>query len=397
MKRMLRSVSMTLPLLGALGFIAWLAQLPPRSAPAPGQPAPAAERTAALQDLAYEGNGHPVIAVVGINDATETNDYLTTTGILRRARIADVIAVATEPGPVQLYPALTVLPDATTAQFDVRYPDGADYVVVPAMDPSGDPAVLAWIRAQARKGAKVIGVCAGAVVVAESGLLDGRRATTHWYYRKGMQRNHPSIDYVPDRRFVVDGNVASTTGITASMPMMLTLVEAIAGRAKAMEVARDLGVRDWDARHDSSAFRLDRPFALTVLGNRLAFWRSETIGIALEPGMDEVTLALVADAWSRTYRSRALAISALPEVTTLGGLRIVPDRSDAESAAAHFVAVGRLPPLQDLDRALAGIALRYGDATASVVAMQLEYPGWAAGGSAPDRVARQLSPPASAR
>src|SRR5690606_10301159 len=120
---------------------------------------------------------------------------------------------------------------------------------------------------------------------------------------------HPSIHYVKDRRLVVDGARATTTGITASMPMMLTLIEAIAGRGKAEAVARDLGLANWDARHDSGAFKLTRPFATTALRNLLAFWRWEKLGIELAPGMDEVSLALTADACSRTYRSRALTFA----------------------------------------------------------------------------------------
>lgn len=57
--------------------------------------------------------------------------------------------LATEPGPVKLYPALTVEPHATVAEFDERHPDGADYVMVPAMSRDDDPAVLAWLRHQA--------------------------------------------------------------------------------------------------------------------------------------------------------------------------------------------------------------------------------------------------------
>lgn len=370
--------AIVIPLLGAMGFATWIALLPPRHA-AQRQPSiDAAEKASIVSALAHRGSGRPVVAVVGINDATETTDYLMTTGILRRAGIAEVVAVATAPGPVKLYPALTVVPDATTTEFDLRHPDGADYVVVPAMEPSDDAAVLDWIRAQARKGATVIGVCVGATVVAEAGLLDGKRATTHWFLVDDLQRRHPAVRYVPDRRIVVDRGVATSTGISASMPMMLTLIEAIAGHAKAAATARELGIDRWDARHDSAAFRLDRPFVLTVTRNTLAFWRRETLGIALEPGIDEVSLALAADAWSRTYRSRVETFSDQAEVATRSGLRIVADRVGTQPPAARTVAVGTLPPAQVLDHALGAIAKRYGGDTASVVAMQLEYPGWPA-------------------
>src|SRR5690606_18714063 len=140
---------------------------------------------------------------------------------------------------------------------------------------------------QSDKGAMIISVCAGAKVAAAAGLLDGKRATTHWYYLKDLLSRNPSIRYVADRRFVIDGTVASTTGITASTPMMLTLIEAIGGHDKAEAVAHDLGVDHWDARHASSAFKFSRPFASTVLGNVLAVWNRDEFGIPLEPGIDE--------------------------------------------------------------------------------------------------------------
>ena len=125
-------------------------------------------------------------------------------GILKRADVADVVALATKPGPVTLYPALTVEPDATIADFDAQHPDGADYVIVPAMSRNDDPVALQWIKSQAAKGAIIIGVCVGAMVVGNTGLLDGKRATTHWYSLEELREQHPAIHYVADRRLVVD-------------------------------------------------------------------------------------------------------------------------------------------------------------------------------------------------
>jgi hypothetical protein len=160
------------------------------------------------------------------------------------------------------------------------------------------------------------------------------------------------------------------------MPMMLTLIEAIAGRDKAEAVAVDLGLTGWDARHDSDAFIFSRPFAMTALGNVLAFWNRERFGIALTPGIDEVSLALVAHAWSRTYRSRAVTFSATAgAVETLNGLRIVPDEVAAIwSGDERLPEIGRRRPADALDETLRAIATRYGTPTAEVVAMQLEYP-----------------------
>lgn len=168
--------------------------------------------------------------------------------------------------------------------------------------------------------------------------------------------------------------MVTTTGITASMPMMLTLIEAIAGREKAESVARDLGVDGWDARHDSGAFRMTRSFAMAALGNLLPFWRHETVALPIAPGVDEVSLALAADAWSRTYRSRAVTLAS-GAVESRSGIRIVPDRAPAGGEEFFRPASGDfLSPAAALDDALGRIAERYGRGTRDFVAMQLEYP-----------------------
>jgi transcriptional regulator GlxA family with amidase domain len=367
--------------LGAIGLVgaiggAWILSLPP--APA-GRVAPtisSQEADAMLAALRPPKRRRPLIAVIGINDATEVTDYLMPYGILRRSDVADVVALATGPGPVTLYPALTVEPQATVAEFDARHPDGADYVIVPAMSRDDDPAALAWLRSQAARGATIVGVCVGATVVAAAGLLDGKRATTHWYYVKSMRDKHPTIRYVADRRLVVDEGVATTTGVMASMPISLTLIEAIAGRERAQAVARAIGLVHWDARHDSSAFQFTRPFALTAIRNTIAFWNRERLGIELTPGIDEVSLALVADAWSRTYRSRAVTFARTDTpLTTRNGIRVIPDRIAGEWPAEDFLpAIANQQPASALDDALRGIGVRYGMRTADFVAMQLEYP-----------------------
>jgi putative intracellular protease/amidase len=361
--------------LAAIGG-AWLYALPPAADSSPAAPVAQAEADATLAALKPPKRQHPLIAIIGLNDATETTDYLMPYGILRRADVADVTLLATQAGPVALYPALKVEPQETIATFDARAPEGADYVIVPAMSRDDDREVMRWLKDQAAKGATIIGVCAGAKVVAAAGLLDGKGATTHWYFVDELRSDHPAIRYVANRRLVADKGVVTTTGISASMPMALTLIEALAGRSKAEAVARDLGLPHWDARHNSAAFQLTRPFALTAIRNVLAFWDYERFVIELAPGMDEVSLALVADAWSRTYRSRAVTFASTANaIATRSGLRIIPDQVAADwPAERRLPAFGDKRPAKNLDDALQAIEARYGVRTADFVATQLEYP-----------------------
>jgi hypothetical protein len=134
---------------------------------------------------------------------------------------------------------------------------------------------------------------------------------------------------------------------------------------------------DWDARHDSGAFRFNRTFALTVMGNSLAFWNRERLGIALVRGVDEVSLALVTDAWSRTYRSRAVTFAARAgTIESRNGIRVVADQTATSwPTERKLPPIGDRPPAEALDETLRAIAERYGIRTADVIAMQLEYPG----------------------
>ena len=127
---------------------AWILSLPAASAAPVAPPITREEADAMIAALKPPKRERPLIAIIGANKGTEATDYLMPYGILRRADVADVVALGTEPGPVTLYPALKVEPQATIGDFDARNPEGADYVIVPAMSRDDDPAVLQWIKSQ---------------------------------------------------------------------------------------------------------------------------------------------------------------------------------------------------------------------------------------------------------
>ena len=169
---------------------------------------------------------------------------------------------------MKLFPVLKVEPEATVAEFDPQHPDGADYVIVPAMSRDDDPTALKWLNSQAAKGAMTIGVCAGAKVVGEAGLLDGKRATTHWYYLEELLDKHPAIHYVADRRLVVDQRRRDDDGDHGVDADVAHPDRSHRRHGTGRAIGRDIGLGGWDARHASDEFRFTRPFALTVLATR---------------------------------------------------------------------------------------------------------------------------------
>jgi transcriptional regulator GlxA family with amidase domain len=106
----------------------------------------------------------------------------------------------------------------------------------------GEKPLLRWLQISARRVRRLASVCSGAFVLAEAGLLDGRKATTHWLGTAQLARLYPRVSVVPDAIFVRDGNVYTSAGVTAGIDLALALVEEDLGHATALEVARRLVV-----------------------------------------------------------------------------------------------------------------------------------------------------------
>jgi transcriptional regulator GlxA family with amidase domain len=100
--------------------------------------------------------------------------------------------------------------------------------------------LVSWIRRAHPRIATVVSICTGAFVLAEAGLLAGRRATTHWLFLEDLRARFPAVQVVDDGIFVKDGKVWTSAGITAGIDLTLALVEEDHGHEVAMAVARRL-------------------------------------------------------------------------------------------------------------------------------------------------------------
>ncbi len=105
-----------------------------------------------------------------------------------------------------------------------------------------DASLLAWISRSARRARRVASVCTGAFLLAEAGLLDGRRATTHWSACAALRRGYPAVTVEEDPIFIRQGDVWTSAGVTAGIDLALALLEEDAGSDAALAVARQLVV-----------------------------------------------------------------------------------------------------------------------------------------------------------
>ncbi len=343
------------------------------------------------------GRSQPLIAVVGDNARTELSDYVVPYGVLSQSGVAHVMALSTQGGTINTVtdmgqPGFRLESEASIAQFDAQFPDGADYIVVPAT--RNADSLKTWIAQQTQKGATIVSICNGAMVVANSGAMDGHRATAHWSSEESRLQLQPQVHWVRNARYVADGNWVSSSGVSAAIPTSVALVEAIAGHDAAALLAQQVGIDDWSPTHNSDAFQPRfgvnlLAYAQTVYTNHWLH-TNERIGVPAAEGVNEVALALTVDAYSTTGRSQAFVIAPrTAPLRTQHGLRLIPDMAAADATKTSPAStstpapVDRMlkalddttPPAKVLDQALAGIAELYGHTNAFGVALLLEYPG----------------------
>lgn len=117
---------------------------------------------------------------------------------------------------------------------------GGDTLVVGGADQPASARLIDFLREAPKSFRRVAAVCVGAFAIAEAGLLDGRRATTHWAYARDLQSRFPAARVDADRIFVQDGPIWTSAGMTAGLDLALALLEEDAGTAAAKSVARKL-------------------------------------------------------------------------------------------------------------------------------------------------------------
>lgn len=155
-----------------------------------------------------------------------------------------VEVVAPRAGVVTMASGVGLVAERSIAEVD----GPVDTFVVAGGETEGVAAVMAdelllqQVRRVAAGARRVASVCSGAFVLAAAGLLDGRRATTHWSSCDTLARLYPSVTVEPDPIFVRDGDVWTSAGVTAGIDLSLALVEDDAGHDVAMEIARRLVV-----------------------------------------------------------------------------------------------------------------------------------------------------------
>jgi transcriptional regulator GlxA family with amidase domain len=174
----------------------------------------------------------PLEVFVGANQLVEATS--------RGAPGYDVSVVSLDGAPLKSSSGLTLTPHSNLQAAPARI----DTLIIAGgtgwTDAAGDGNLVAWIAAASPAARRTASVCTGAFLLARAGLLDGRRATTHWAFAAELARRHPAVRVDPDPIFLRDGPIWTSAGVTAGMDLALGLVEDDLDREAALVIARHL-------------------------------------------------------------------------------------------------------------------------------------------------------------
>src|SRR4051812_43801941 len=350
-------------------------------------------------------SGGPLVVAVALGaSGTIASDAIAPYEVFATSPKFSVYTVAAVTDAVPTRSGPFIVPMYTFADTATGRAPRPDVVVVPAIADSDGPqeaALRAWITDQADRGARILGVCNGAQVLAATGQLDGRTATAHWSTLGALRKQHPQVHWVEGRRFVQDGPVTTTAGITSGIPGALQVMADLAGPDEATRVGQVVRYPNWSVHGDTTIPTQSFTTADLPLGlNALIPWGRPTVGVALTDGISEIDVASTFEVYAASYAARAVPVATNGAITTQNGMVLLANTpEDAPSltrmavpgsggvpsvdphlrewSARHNVPVDAVQPgevLPAFDAALKYLSTQTGRMTAVSAAKMMDYP-----------------------
>lgn len=304
-------------------------------------------------------SGAIVVAVVLGSSGTVGSDVLAPYEVFASSPKFSVYTIAANAAPAAVDGGPAIIPTYTFGDIAAGIARKPDVVVVPAVGaPEGteEAPMREWIVEQSGRGARVLGACNGSMVLAGAGLLNGHKATSHWSRLSTLKQSHPDVQWMGGLRFVQDGMITTTAGVTSGIPGALHVMADLAGTVESERVARIVDYPGWSAA--ASAQMPVQSFAASDIPvglNALIPWFRPTIGVGLFNGLGEIDIASAFEVYNMSFAARTVAVATSGTVTTKHGMILltVPER---EAPPVDKVVAPGAAGNQDIDPHLRGWA-----------------------------------------
>jgi putative intracellular protease/amidase len=315
--------------------------------------------------------GRSVVAVVLGRTGTDAADALAPYDVFARSDRFSVYTIADSTAPRHLNGGLIVHPTFTFADVASGKAAKPDVVVIPAIDDPDEPSeadLRRWVSSEADAGTRILGICAGARVLAAAGVLDGHRATSHWSRIPELERSRPQVHWVSKQRYVDDGTITTTAGVTSGIPGALHVIQLIAGTAEAERVGQQVDYPGWSVTGPTAIPAQQFTLSDIPLGlNMVVPWFKPTLGLTLTNGTSEIDAVAPIEVYSYASAARVVPIATSTSVTTAHGLVLA---TTPEASAS----VDRTVDAQGFQAAFTDLAASTDETQARSTAKMIEYP-----------------------
>lgn len=269
----------------------------------------------------------PTVAVILGSETTEGSDFMIPYELFSRTGAYNVFAVAADREVKSLTGGLDVIPHYSFNEMDQLLGKSPDIIAIPFMtiqDSSKFEPVREWILKH--KETTLLSICAGAGNLAETGLLNGKSAASHWQTIDVLSKKYPEVHWIRDQRYVLsDKNIVSSAGVSSGIDASLYVISQKLGEPAAKKIAEEMHYPSYQFVQNPKIepFYIDLRYATYVLNNAYQ-WNKEKVGTLLYNGMEEMALASVFDIYSDTGTTKVFSISSsAAPVVTKHGLNLV--------------------------------------------------------------------------
>jgi AraC family transcriptional regulator, transcriptional activator FtrA len=270
----------------------------------------------------------PTVAVLLGAPTTEIFDFVVPYEMFVMTEKFNVFAVAPDKNVTSLTGGLDIIPHYSFDELDKLLGKSPDLLVVPYM-PMGDEKkykpVRKWI--QKHSNTEILSICGGAGNLADAGLLKGKSATIHWQFFDSTKRLKPDTNWIRDQRYVVDGNIVGSAGLTSGIDAVLYVISQKIGEPMAEKIAKEINYPTYHFVKNPKVedpYYIDHTEAIYLL-NQAFQWNEKEMGVLLYNGMEDGALASIFDTYAAAGTSNVFTISESDKpIVTKHYLNLVP-------------------------------------------------------------------------
>lgn len=272
------------------------------------QPQPSSDKLKAVFLVSHQG--------------TQITDLFGPAEILHESGAFQIITTAEKRVLSPTTGGIDFLPDVTLEQAPQP-----DVIFLPAIMDPHNPKLREWIKKQAPHAQLIVAVCEGVRLLASTGLLDGKKATSHFLALDDLSKKHPQTQWERNRRFIRDGKIMTSEGVTASLDAAFEVIRVLKGNALAQSLAEKMNYLT-NSSTEPSPLSAPTSGEWLQLFIRSAFqWSFNDVGLLLYPGMSLTSAAAYADLFPRSLNTRVVSFSDAPQrelIPTASGIHVIP-------------------------------------------------------------------------